>query len=1179
MTRPSFSHSADLSASLRRLSASPRASAASSSPGGLFRRVSPSGSPASSLSSRVSLAPSPAWSPLRLRSLELRRLPPACLSPPRAFGTAFLGPCASPSAAAAEARVFPELLSPAPSSPSSISYSSSSSSCPLSSPSSPASGLAAEGRWGGSQRAAAAFVQSLLPAEMLPDARGLVYKIHYGVPLPILAPRLCSEQKVQELAANVAFRLLDALREADAKRKGATWEEERKALRRRAAAGDQVRDLLDCHALRKGDKKRPTAQSPPLEATRIRCYWPDVDNENSKMSVFFRELHAALYLLFEPQLFSSPSLASFASFSSPLAAASAASPPAAAAPAEALASFSREARPRGELLLGLLHPHVMAVVVPSLKESSRLQLLLVFLHSVESYFSLHPCSKQTVDPNLLFLAIGSARFLLLLTRLGFLPEASPACASPSVFPSSSRSTSLSSLSFLAAYASPLPHQLYAQLSAYTVDGVLLDLLQESGGNLFEAVRFATFLRVMAQTESVAEPLKDSRWTLQAVAESVASRKSEHLLLAFLRSLAPESDKTAREDAHAGRNAQARVGEARIRKEEERERGERLALQVCMWLARKTPETGEIADPWGYVASRGFLLRLLKRRASAAPVSSLHAATGGRVEGGFTAETEPLESQEPQHTLRTLRTEAAPGEDSQRLQSQRGEGEDGGDDDDGGDLLALPSPAPRGAADAQPSACIPTSLWALNAVSVSPREGQAPAPLPGAAAASPLSSPTSSAPRRPPPPAHLAEESAHAYPPLELPFGLDRVVFLDSVEGLSHLFAFLRASQEATCRLLAPAELAAAGARARGDTFPVAAGAVSSRADRQPVECADAQRVSGLHTGSLQAAERGSRTAETVESVETLGRHAEGGPAPGGVESRDVADEEASGAQRVQVESSSVSGGCASRVPPLPSVPFLPFVVALDLEWTLPHAASVLSLATETRVFLVDLVNHNPVYRATLLRLLRWLFTNPFIAKLAYQARGDFTRLFFALGSAGGRPGALVHCIDLRQPRVCLAPESERRGCDKLNDAKAPVALDSESGVAPLTDAEAHEEEEILPGQQGSAPKRRYQNLREMCRQVLGVDLDKSEQRSNWNMRPLTASQVLYAAKDAYALILLEAALREQGWAPENILGGLGEFSAINFRGRPSSFQINYQKNASEQASKIEAADRRQFRWQ
>lgn len=66
--------------------------------------------------------------------------------------------------------------------------------------------------------------------------------------------------------------------------------------------------------------------------------------------------------------------------------------------------------------------------------------------------------------------------------------------------------------------------------------------------------------------------------------------------------------------------------------------------------------------------------------------------------------------------------------------------------------------------------------------------------------------------------------------------------------------------------------------------------------------------------------------------------------------------------------------------------------------------------------------------------------------------------------------------------------------------------------------------------------------------ILGLDLDKSEQKSNWNLRPLTSSQVLYAAKDAYVLILLESSLRRQGWFPENILGGLGEnLNAFTFR--------------------------------
>ena len=40
----------------------------------------------------------------------------------------------------------------------------------------------------------------------------------------------------------------------------------------------------------------------------------------------------------------------------------------------------------------------------------------------------------------------------------------------------------------------------------------------------------------------------------------------------------------------------------------------------------------------------------------------------------------------------------------------------------------------------------------------------------------------------------------------------------------------------------------------------------------------------------------------------------------------------------------------------------------------------------------------------------------------------------------------------------------------------------------------------------------------LVEQVLGQPLDKSEQVSDWTQRPLSKSQVVYAALDAYAVL-------------------------------------------------------------
>ncbi|KEP61042.1 UNVERIFIED_CONTAM: hypothetical protein HHA_275830 [Hammondia hammondi] len=1290
-------------------------------------------------------------------SFRLRSL--LASAPLRLFGTAFLPPAVSPAAAAAEARVSPSLLSP-PSSkttPSRLPSSSlaSSRSCPPSAsppfsspafiscsfsehtveaatepfpllPSPAVSGsdgasLSLERREGGT---------SFLPPDMLPDTRGLVYAIHHGEPLPLLAVRLCREQRVQELAANIAQRLLDALTEAEERRKGGTWEEERRASRAATRRGEEgnLKKLLDCSTFRRGERTRKQGlktdagnarnrdNGSPQE--RIRCYWPSVEDESSKMSVFFREMHATLYLLFEPRLFSpSPFLSS----------------PLASSPSPFLSSFSgdREARGEGgervladrvhgESVFSLLNPHVMEMVVPSLKQGRRLHLLLAFLHCVESYFALHACSKKSLDPNRLLLAVGPARFLLLLSRLGFLP--------PSSSPSSSSSLSFSSSSVLGEHA--LPRELFGRLSAASVDALLLELLKNPGGNAFEAIKVVSLLRLLEQTESLDAPLKGSRWTLQAVAASVSSRKSESLLLAFLSSLAPAKEVSVRADA-AG--CSGVLGEDEIRRAEEEERGEKLALEACAWLARKAADTGEVADPWGYMVSRSFLLSRLRQQAQSPAAlaldSAAHSSQEGREVEGWQHETaarrrEELKGQgeeeageeeekEVEDSEEQLKDEGcgkvvkrawgwSPGsaaahavEESRRVCPLEKQGhktyacavheerhpaeESEKDETDTEDLLRLPCLSDSAAAPASQSACFSTS-WKLppevtpqteeppssnehaqlRSPSSSPSSPSSSPSSPSSSPSSPSSSPSSSSSSSP-------SSSSSSFRSLSLPWDVDRVLFLDTVEGLTGLFAFLRSSQEASCRVLSAEEAAGRSLppqEALRRTASHAAGPAEAPAEEADVHSSPSLPFSTERDAALEENRR--RNAKSGEEEKKREKKKNDAPVAGKVEmgkptSSKLAKPCASQSRtRSQISSDAVlsgaeaaSGTCGvsvSVLPALPSlVPFQPFVVAIDLEWTLPHAASVLSLATESRVFLVDLVNENPVYKATLLQMLRWLFANPFIAKLMYQASGDITKLFFALGAVGS-PGALVHCIDLRHPRVWDPPASpeganslsapaeargprvspasdpspkpgvstagntrERReeaartkegapGCrGKDAGAEEKEADAAEAGAEgflvsvrkglhlatakrDLREGEIAKEhfseknEEETPESYTRPVKRRFPSLQEMCRQVLHADLDKSEQRSNWNLRPLTASQAHYAALDAYVLILLEAALRRQGWIPGNILGGLGEFSALSFRGRPSEFRIHYQKNASMQAAKVEAAEKRHFKW-
>lgn len=50
------------------------------------------------------------------------------------------------------------------------------------------------------------------------------------------------------------------------------------------------------------------------------------------------------------------------------------------------------------------------------------------------------------------------------------------------------------------------------------------------------------------------------------------------------------------------------------------------------------------------------------------------------------------------------------------------------------------------------------------------------------------------------------------------------------------------------------------------------------------------------------------------------------------------------------------------------------------------------------------------------------------------------------------------------------------------------------------------------------------SLSNLCRRLLGKPINKRNQRSNWERRPLRPDQLEYAAMDAVALLLLEKIL-------------------------------------------------------
>mmetsp|Transcript_4957 Transcript_4957/g.14471 ORF Transcript_4957/g.14471 Transcript_4957/m.14471 type:complete len:742 (+) Transcript_4957:73-2298(+) len=231
----------------------------------------------------------------------------------------------------------------------------------------------------------------------------------------------------------------------------------------------------------------------------------------------------------------------------------------------------------------------------------------------------------------------------------------------------------------------------------------------------------------------------------------------------------------------------------------------------------------------------------------------------------------------------------------------------------------------------------------------------------------------------------------------------------------------------------------------------------------------------------------------------------------------------------------------------------PAFVGIDLEWSDPHPVSIIQIATPTRAFVLDTVNRTPLYMSVLHCLLDWLMKREETTKLFFGFPHDLVRLNLLFGPHGrtfGHQDHIASIVDLYMQRVRRVmvrsprPEDTPLGREDLlgeallaDDLDEVHRLSAELPSLPLTE-ELAERVYTVGG---------HHSLAGLALRYLGIQLNKSFRASNWNFRPLSAVQVLYAATDAHVLLRLEAALREDGALPSRTFGGARMHPAL----RPS----------------------------
>ncbi|NXD67572.1 MUT7 Exonuclease, partial [Eolophus roseicapillus] len=169
------------------------------------------------------------------------------------------------------------------------------------------------------------------------------------------------------------------------------------------------------------------------------------------------------------------------------------------------------------------------------------------------------------------------------------------------------------------------------------------------------------------------------------------------------------------------------------------------------------------------------------------------------------------------------------------------------------------------------------------------------------------------------------------------------------------------------------------------------------------------------------------------------------------------------------------------------------VVGIDMEWRPSFGmvgkprVSLLQIALKDEVFLLDLprlLQQAEVdgEKEKLPQFIQMLYSDASITKLGYGMSGDLSNLAATWSALKDTDKKAQGVVDL-------------------------LAVDKRVDVLSLEQSD-----------EGRGVKQPEKGLSLLVQYVLGKPLDKTEQLSNWEKRPLREEQILYAASDAYCLL-------------------------------------------------------------
>uniref|UniRef100_A0A914X0Q9 3'-5' exonuclease domain-containing protein n=1 Tax=Plectus sambesii TaxID=2011161 RepID=A0A914X0Q9_9BILA len=208
------------------------------------------------------------------------------------------------------------------------------------------------------------------------------------------------------------------------------------------------------------------------------------------------------------------------------------------------------------------------------------------------------------------------------------------------------------------------------------------------------------------------------------------------------------------------------------------------------------------------------------------------------------------------------------------------------------------------------------------------------------------------------------------------------------------------------------------------------------------------------------------------------------------------------------------------------------MVGLDAEWsayTGYSKASILQLATKTRLFIIDLQPNTPRDQDAIVDFLDRFFSDDTLLKIGFGFHEDLTQLRNAVPRCRAlyAPKKLI-CVDQLAKNLRVLAGQSQDG-DRMQTAQMDDSAEADISMEDADDSTAAARDDAESPQKVVKPKE-ARGLAALCVQFLGRPLDKTEQCSVWDRRPLRPSQLRYAALDAYCL--LQIFERCVAWAEE-----------------------------------------------